>query len=267
MFRLDGDIAVVTGAKGRLGSVWVEALLEAGARVAVLDLAGAPASPGFEQISRASGADRLVSCDCDITDRQSIVTARDHIVSVFGPPAVLINNAAIDQPPDPEAPHQTIETLPIGAFRRVVEVNLMGTFQMTQLFGSLMADRGHGSIINIGSIYASVSPDQRYYRYLPGDPPFLKPPAYGASKAGVVNLTKYFSTLWASRGVRVNTFSPGGVLGSQDAEFRRAYCERVPMGRMALADDLKGPLVFLASPASSYVTGIELRADGGYTVW
>ena len=111
-----------------------------------------------------------------------------------------------------------------------------------------MATRGSGSIVNIGSLYASVSPDQRFYDHLPATPPFLKSPAYGASKAGVVNMTKYFSTLWGARGVRVNTLSPGGVLGGQDEQFKRKYARACPLGRMAQADDLKGPLVFLASP-------------------
>ena len=149
----------------------------------------------------------------------------------------------------------------------MVEVNLLGTFQVTQVFGSRMAARGEGSIINIGSLYASVSPDQRFYEHLPGQPPFLKSPAYGASKAAVVNMTKYFATLWATRGVRVNALSPGGVLGGQDDQFKAKYAARVPLGRMAEASDLKGPLVFLASRASSYVTGHELCVDGGFTAW
>jgi NAD(P)-dependent dehydrogenase (short-subunit alcohol dehydrogenase family) len=130
-----------------------------------------------------------------------------------------------------------------------------------------MAARGDGSVINIGSLYAAVSPDQRFYEHLPGDLPFLKSPAYGASKAAVVNLTKYFATLWGPRGVRVNALSPGGVLAGQDEQFRRKYAARVPLGRMAQADDLRGPLLFLASHASSYITGHELRVDGGFTAW
>jgi NAD(P)-dependent dehydrogenase (short-subunit alcohol dehydrogenase family) len=112
-----------------------------------------------------------------------------------------------------------------------------------------------------------VSPDQRLYDHLAGDLPFLKSPAYGASKAAVVNLTKYFATLWGQCGMRVNTLSPGGVLGGQDELFRSKYGVRAPLGRMAEVDDLKGPLVFLASRASSYVTGHELRVDGGFTAW
>ena len=115
--------------------------------------------------------------------------------------------------------------------------------------------------------HSSGLADQRFYDHLGYDPPFLKPPAYGASKAAVVNLTRYLATLWGPAGVRVNALSPGGVLGGQDAEFRRKFCERVPLGRMAEESDLVGPLLFLASDASAYVTGVELRVDGGFTAW
>ena len=128
-----------------------------------------------------------------------------------------------------------------------------------------MRDAGRGSIVNIGSVYASVAPDPRLYDHLPGDPPFLKPPAYGASKAAVVSLTRYFARLWGQNGVRVNALSPGGVAGGQDPEFLRKFCARVPIRRMAEPDDLTGPLLFLASDASSYVSGLELRVDGGFT--
>ena len=112
-----------------------------------------------------------------------------------------------------------------------------------------------------------MSPDARFYDHLPSDPPFLKPPAYGASKAAVVNLTRYLAAHWGPRGVRVNALSPGGVLGGQDPEFRRKFCDAGAARRMATEDDLRGPLVFLASGASSYVTGINLMVDGGFTVW
>ena len=142
-----------------------------------------------------------------------------------------------------------------------------GLFQVIQIFGSAMTKARRGSIINIGSLYASVAPDPRFYDHIRSNPPFLKPPAYGASKAAVVNLTKYLATAWGPYGVRVNTLSPGGVLGSQDEQFKRKFCDRVPLGRMAVYDDLIGPLQFLASDASAYVTGAELRVDGGFTAW
>ncbi|MBI4263018.1 MAG: SDR family oxidoreductase [Acidobacteria bacterium] len=265
-FRLDDHVALVTGACGTLGPIWVEALLEAGARVAALELPGAPASAGYKALESRC-RDRLRRFDCDITNRDSIETAAAALVREIGEPAVLVNNAGVDQPPDAGGARSPIEALPIEQFRRMVEVNLLGTFQVTQVIGGGMAARGSGSIVNIGSLYAAVSPDQRLYDHMPGDVPFLKSPAYGASKAAVVNMTKYFAALWGSCGVRVNALSPGGVQGAQDDQFKAKYGARVPLGRMAQAEDLKGPLVFLASRASSYVTGHELRVDGGFTAW
>lgn len=265
-FRLENHVAVVTGACGKLGPVWVQALLDAGARVAALDLPNAAESDLYTSLLRDAD-DRLLRVDCDVTERRSIDAAVEHTARTLGTVSVLVNNAGVDQPPDSGGARSRIEDLPIDQFRRMVEVNLLGTFQVTQAFGARMAAQGRGSIINIGSLYASVSPDQRFYDHMPGNVPFLKSPAYGASKAAVVNMTKYFSTLWGPSGVRVNTLSPGGVLGGQDAEFRRKYSARTPLGRMAEGRDLAGPLVFLASDASSYVTGHELRVDGGFTAW
>jgi NAD(P)-dependent dehydrogenase (short-subunit alcohol dehydrogenase family) len=265
-FRLDGQIAVVTGACGKLGPIWIEALIDAGGQVAALELPGASASSAFRAAERRTPG-QVQRFDCDITNRESIMDAAAVVADRMGPASILVNNAGVDQPPDSAGARSGIENLPMDQFRRMLEVNLMGTFQVTQVFGSQMAERGSGSVINIGSLYASVSPDQRFYDHLPGDLPFLKSPAYGASKAAVVNMTKYFSTLWGARGVRVNTLSPGGVAGGQDEAFKQKYGSRVPLGRMAQPEDLTGPLVFLASSASSYVTGHELRVDGGFTAW
>jgi NAD(P)-dependent dehydrogenase (short-subunit alcohol dehydrogenase family) len=265
-FSLDNQIAVVTGAGGKLGAVWTEALLEAGARVAALDLGSAVPTRRFEELTRNAGA--AVQCfDCDITARASIDAAANLVAERMGEPSILVNNAGVDQPPDSAGGRHQLHELPIDEFRRMVEVNLLGTFQVTQVFGERMAARGGGSIVNIGSLYASVSPDPHFYAHLAGAVPFIKSPAYGASKAAVVNLSKFFATHWAGRGVRVNTLSPGGVLAGQDEQFKAKYGARVPLNRMADAEDLKGPLVFLCSSASSYVTGHELRVDGGFTAW
>ena len=265
-FSLDGQVAVVTGSCGKLGPIWVEALLEAGARVAALDLPGAKASPAFVAV-RERFNDRVVRADVDITSRESIEAAAQAVQKWLGVPRILVNNAGIDQAPDSPGGRHHLDTLPIDEFRRMVEVNLLGTFQVTQVFGGLMAKHGGGSIINIGSLYASVSPDAHFYDHLAGNAPFIKSPAYGASKAGVVSLSKFFATHWAGAGIRVNTLSPGGVLAGQDEQFKAKYGARVPLRRMAEAEDLKGPLVFLASRASSYVTGHELRVEGGFTAW
>jgi NAD(P)-dependent dehydrogenase (short-subunit alcohol dehydrogenase family) len=238
--ELAGAVAVVTGASGNLGPVWTAALREAGATVVGIDL------------SPADGVEVA-----DVTDRAALEAALDRIAAAHGVPSVLVNNAGIDQPPDPAAGAETPE-----AFRRTLEVNVAGTFLATQVFGEAMVEARHGSIVNIGSLYASVAPVPGFYEHLPG---FVKPAAYGASKAGVVQLTRYFARLWGGHGVRVNALSPGGVRAQQDPEFLAKYCARVPLGRMAEKDDLTGPLLFLASDASRYVTGHELRVDGGFT--
>jgi len=236
---LAGEVAVVTGALGRLGPVWCAALESAGMEVVRIDVRG---GGGVEQ--------------ADVTDRAALLAVRERIPT----PRVLVNNAGVDQPPDPAAAGGGIEAISADEFLRVIDVNTRGTFVASQVFGSAMQRAGGGSIVNIGSLYASISPDPSFYDHIPG---FLKPPAYGASKAGVVQLTKWLARHLAP--VRVNALSPGGVRGGQDDEFVRKYTARVPLGRMTEPDDLTGPLLFLASDASRYVTGQELRVDGGFT--
>ena len=238
--ELQGKLAVVTGASGNLGPVWCDALEGAGMRVVRVDVR---AGDGVEA--------------ADVTDGDALRAIRDRI----GAPDVLVNNAGIDQPPDPSK-GGGIEGVDAGEFLRVLDVNTRGVFVVTQVFGSAMAEAGRGSIVNIGSLYASIAPIPALYDHMPG---FVKPPAYAASKAGVIALTKYFARLWGPNGVRVNALSPGGVRGGQDDEFLRKYNARVPLGRMAEPDDLTGPLLFLASDASRYLTGHELRVDGGFT--
>jgi NAD(P)-dependent dehydrogenase (short-subunit alcohol dehydrogenase family) len=229
---LAGRVAVVTGALGNLGPVWSRALAGVGADVVGIDV---------------RDGDGVVQAD--VTDAASL----ESVLADIGTPAVLVNNAGIDAPPGGDE----------GEFGRTLDVNVTGVYNATQVFGEAMCTAGGGSIVNIGSLYASLAPIPTLYDHI--EPPFTKPAAYGASKAAVVNLTRYFARLWGPYGVRVNALSPGGVRGGQDDEFVRKYSERVPLGRMAEADDLVGALLFLASDASAYVTGQELRVDGGFT--
>ncbi|MEU5523795.1 SDR family oxidoreductase [Streptomyces sp. NPDC047860] len=259
---LTGQVAVVTGASGKLGTLWVEALTAAGAAVAALDLREAPDTAGTEPETG-----RVLRLTADVTDRESLRTALERTCAQLGAPTVLVNNAGIDQPPSTEGGSWLFEDIPDGLSEAVLAVNVLGVLKVCQVFGADMARRGRGSIVNIGSLYGNVAPDLRMYAHLPLDPPFLKPPAYGASKAGVSALTRYLATLWGPHGVRVNTLSPGGVLGGQDSTFLDRYTSRVPLGRMARPADLTGPLLFLASDLSSYVTGHELMVDGGFVSW
>ena len=242
-----GHIAVVTGSAGQLAQSWCRALAEHGATVVGID--------------RAAGA----TFRADVTDRDALARVADAVEREHGTPSILVNAAGIDQPPSAAASTYRIEDVPLDDFRRTVDVNLAGTFAATQVFGARMRDAGRGSIVNVGSLYATVAPEPSFYDHMGLDPPFLKPAAYAASKAGVLSLTRYFARLWGPDGVRVNTLSPGGVRATQDGEFTSKYTARVPLRRMAELDDLVGPLLFLVSDASQYVTGHELRVDGGFT--
>ena len=265
-FRLDGRTAVVTGGLGRLGPVWTRVLSSAGARVAAVDLPDVPIPDPLRDIE-GEGTATVEVFRADVTSRHSVDRLAADVAERLGEVDILINNAGIDTPPADSDRTFTLRDHDAAVFLRTLEVNVLGAFVCSQVFGARMAERGQGAIVNIGSLYASVSSDARLYDHIPTDPPFLKPPAYGASKAALVNLTRYLAAHWGPAGVRVNVLSPGGVAGGQDSEFQRKFKERVPLGRMCAPEELEGPLLFLASSASSYVTGVELRVDGGFTAW
>lgn len=266
-FRLDERIVVLTGGLGQLGRQFTQALLSAGARVAVVDVAVTP-----EMAARprdGAGAPTQMYLQADITSRRSLEAALEQIVASWGVPHGLVNNAALDAPPDASAAENgPFESFPESSWDRVMEVNAKGVFLACQVIGGAMAIAGRGSIINVSSIYGVVSPDQSLYEYRrQSGETFFKPVAYSASKSALLNLTRYLSTYWAPRGVRVNTMILGGVFNDQDPRFLEGYHRRVPLGRMARADEYNGGIVFLLSDASSYMTGAELVMDGGWTAW
>ncbi len=214
LFDMTGEVAVVTGASGNLGPVWIEALLERGASVLAVDRPQAVVSPEFKALL-ADNAQRLALAFTDVRDREGLRAACWQCEGEMGGA-----NGSGEQCRDRPTPNKAgkpwgIDEIPFEVNREILEVNTLGAFLASQVFGMEMVKGGRGSIINIGSLYAVVSPDPRLYNHIPQDPPFLKPPAYGASKAALLNLTKYLSTLWAPHGVRVNALSPGGVLGKQ----------------------------------------------------
>jgi NAD(P)-dependent dehydrogenase (short-subunit alcohol dehydrogenase family) len=251
---------VLTGGLGQLGRQFSSALAEHGAKVAIFDLE-APSAGAQER-------DRMF-LKVDVTKRQSIAAALAEVNDNWGVPHALINAAALDSPPDaPLEENGPFESYPEPSWNQVIDVNLKGVFLCCQVIGGSMAAAGRGSVINIGSIYGLVSPDQRLYEYRrAGGTPFFKPVAYSASKSALLNLTRYLAVYWANRNVRVNTLTFGGVFNNQDAEFLAAYCGRAPMGRMAREDEYNGAVIFLVSDASSYMTGSNLIIDGGWTAW
>jgi len=266
LFNLSDKIAVVTGAAGLLGGEYVKALLKAGAKVAAFDLNFRNSKAKIEKIK----SKKLVLIETDITKKDSLKKGLKNVLSRLGSPNVLINNAAIDAPPGGSKECTgSFETYPEESWDKMIEVNLKGMFLSCQVIGSYMAKAGGGSIINIASIYGILSPDQGIYQYKAryNGKPFFKPIAYSVSKSGVLNLTRYLATYWAKRNVRVNALTPGGVFNNQDKIFVRNYSKRVPLGRMARQDEYNGAILFLASDASSYMTGSNLIIDGGYSSW
>jgi NAD(P)-dependent dehydrogenase (short-subunit alcohol dehydrogenase family) len=266
LFDVSREIVVVTGAIGQLGHQFARTLVERGARVVVLDVDVAPERrPPMPQDS----ADRLLYLAADICDRAAVERALAAIEATWGAPTALINNAALDSPPNaPAEENGPFETYPKASWDRIMDVNVGGTFVCCQVFGGRMAQAGRGSIVNISSIYGMVSPDQRLYEYRAKDGvPFVKPVAYSASKSSLMNLTRYLATYWARQGVRVNTLTLAGVFRNQDEQFLAGYTAKMPIGRMAEADEYNGAVLFLCSGASRYMTGSNLVIDGGWTAW
>ncbi len=206
----------------------------------------------------------------DVTDPASVEMARDAILEKFGQIDVLVNNAAINdmfENPKAAAEQSKFENYPLALWRKSLEVNLTGVFLCSQILGGVMARQESGSIINIGSTYGMVAPDQSLYQNRDGVQTFHKPPAYSATKGGVIAFTKFLASYWGGKGVRVNTLTPGGVENKQDPFFIAAYSRKTPLRRMAAPTDYQGALIFLASDASRYMTGANLVVDGGWTCW
>lgn len=273
LFSVKDKICIVTGGMGQIGKNFVQELYRREARVAVFTAHLSPERVEKVFPSAEYDYDRLRCYQVDINDKATIEAALDEMEKIWpGAPDVLVNNAGIDtQPSAPPEVSGPFEKFPESVFREVVDVNLVGTFLCCQAVGARMVRDGKGgSIINIGSIYGMLSPIQDIYAYKEERTgvPFIKPVAYSAAKSGIYNLTRYLATYWGKKSIRVNTLTPAGVWrDTQDETFQANFCARMPMGRMSQENEYNGALIFLASQASSFMTGSNLVIDGGWTAW
>lgn len=263
LFSLKDKVAIVTGACGLLGIQHCKALAEAGATVVVADLNEAACNA----IAAELGPNHMAIA-MDVTSPASLQAARDKVLERYQRIDVLVNNAAINdmfENPLTAKEQSMFEHYPLEQWNRSWNVNVSGMFLCSQVMGTVMANQGGGSIINIASTYGIVAPDQSIYRNAAGEQTFYKSPSYPVTKAAVLGFTKYLAAYWGHKNVRVNTLSPGGVENNQDAYFIQNYAAKTLLGKMASPADYKGAVVFLASNASAYMTGANLVVDGGWT--
>jgi NAD(P)-dependent dehydrogenase (short-subunit alcohol dehydrogenase family) len=269
-FDLSGRVAVVTGGGGQLGFEFCKTLTEAGAAVAVVDL-NESASQAVEDTLTKSGY-RALAVPADITEPISVNALVEKVLSTFGRLDILVNSAALDPKFDPGAMKKGIapgafEDFPLDQWNAALGVNLTGMFLVTQACVRLMIEQGKkGSIINICSTYGLNGPDQRIY-LKGGERVAFKPVYYTVTKAGVMGFTKYLAAYYAGTEIRVNTLTPGGVFNNHEDYFVKNYSAKTILGRMARKDEMNGALLFLASDASSYMTGNNVVVDGGWTAW
>lgn len=269
-FHMDGQVAVVTGGAGLLGRQFSRTLAQAGAAVVVADLNRLSANTVAESLVKDGHA--ALGVGVDVTDPASVVEMVETAVNVYGRLDVLVNSAALDPKFDAEAqergiPAGSFEDFPLEQWRQALDVNLTGMFLCCQAAVRPMIEQGRkGSIINICSTYGLVGPDQRIYQR-DGVQSAYKPVYYSVTKAGVLGMTRYLAAYYAGSEIRCNALTPGGVYNNHDDTFVQSYSARAIMGRMAHIDEMNGALLFLASEASSYMTGANLVVDGGWTAW
>lgn len=267
LFELTGKTAIVTGAVGILGQRFCRGLAEFGARVAVVDLDPERCIAFAAELERDYGTPAH-GIACDVADPASVANMVDQVVKRFDAIHVLHNNAA-SKSADLEAFFASTEEYSLSEWRKIMAVNVDGLFLVAQAVGRQMQKQGTGgSIIQTSSIYGLVSSDKRIYEgsfYLGRQ--ISNPAVYSTSKAAVVGLTRYLAANWGDARIRVNALVPAGVESGQNDTFKARYSARVPLGRMAQGDEMVGALVYLASDASSYVTGHCLVVDGGLSAW
>jgi len=267
-FNLNGRNALITGAAGLLGKQHAIALLEMGASVVLTDANMAGLDKTKAELIRGYPEQKIVALFMDVTSSESIKKAQDSLQTDGIHISILINNAAIDpkMKQGEVGESSRLENYDIDSWNFELSVGLTGAFLCAKIFGSAMAkSQDQGVILNIASDLSVISPDQRLYQQegLPNDKQPVKPVTYSVIKSGLVGLTKYLSTYWASDGVRCNALSPGGIENGQGDDFVTRLCNLIPLGRMAGIDEYHSVVQFLCSDASSYMNGQNIVMDGG----
>ena len=260
LFDLTGKVVIITGAAGMLGSRYAYGLSKQGANVVLADINFSECKK-IEKDIKNSFETNPYSIKLDLTKIKSIESMVSNVLKKYSKIDVLINNAAYQG--NPKIRTAGFEKLSLDIWQQAIDVNLTGVFLCCQNIGKQMLKQKSGNIINIASTYGLVGPDQRIY----GKSGQNSAAFYAATKSAILNLTRYLSAYWQRTGIRVNTFSPGGVENKQDTNFIKKYSSRTPLKRMARKDEYVGSLIFLASDASSYMTGSNLVVDGGWTAW
>ncbi len=270
LFDLSGRVAIITGGAGLLGLQHARAIARAGGHPVLLDLPVARPWEKAKELSNSAGVE-AVGIGADITRPEELDRVLSEVIDRFGAIDILINNAANN--PKMEASVSTtwsrLENFPLDIWQADLAVGLTGAFLCSKVFGTEMARRKCGVILNIASDLAVIGPDQRIYRQsgLSDDQQPVKPVTYSVVKTGLIGLTRYLATYWADAGVRVNAISMGGVSNGQPEDFVVRLTQLIPLGRMAHLDEYQGAILFLCSDASSYMTGTNLIIDGGRTCW
>lgn len=272
LFELDGKTAIITGGAGLLGVKHAEALMEYGANCVIVDIEPEKSKKVVEYLNEKYKGKAIYFCG-DITIKDDVEKMLDITLKKFGTVEILINNAA-NNPKYEDSKFgldrtKRFETYPVESWIDDISVGLTGAFLCSQVIGSYFAKMNNGIILNIASDLGIIAPDQRIYKKegLTEDQQPTKPVTYSVVKSGLIGLTKYLATYWATENVRVNALVPGGVYAGQDEKFVNKLTNLIPMGRMANADEYQAAVIFLCSEASSYMTGNILIIDGGRTCW
>jgi NAD(P)-dependent dehydrogenase (short-subunit alcohol dehydrogenase family) len=261
LMNLQGRVALITGGGGHIGTAMCEALAELGATTVVLDVVEESCASATRRINETYGVESLPLV-VDLSDEPAVRSVPEIILDRLGRLDVLVNCAALVGTSELKGWTSPFLEQSAETWRLALEINLTASFVLVQACAETLAASGHGSVINVASIYGVVGPDTRLYE----GTTMGNPAAYAASKGGLLQLTRWLAAVLAPK-VRVNAITPGGVWRDQPEPFHSRYVGHTPLKRMATEEDLKGAVAYLASDLSAYVTGHNLIVDGGWTVW